>query len=424
MTVVTLANYDVLEGIAFWNSHHQNTADQSTGRGVHLPLYDQPEGQDALTATALDQRKSETDVTPANGNTSDVELQASDDSNRPQRSSDIPIAQPVKSVGQQHSAIIDMSMLNSSTPDLAFCNDANLDEADDHQDAFSFASRAINFDDGWNSHFQWAAAYEPGLPVLPIEEEKEQLSKQQKKQERANARQVRKMLGKDYRTTKVGGFSLKPTFYGVRIGTQAVRNQLTGVTVGNGPKLVPDGFKAVSGFNLALYGQYYLPKNYRLQVDLALSKLVYNNDQDFSGRWSFAPDGFWSFDFDVQHMIFYEIHMALQRPLGQKGWIELGGFGGLVSSATTFAQEVNWSPFSLRPAPRYLYPRPFNETAYGVLVGYEYQISRRISASGRYYFGVNEVRNENFGILPLIQRASRFQYGLKFQLNKAKELSE
>ncbi|MEL7145325.1 MAG: hypothetical protein AAFO69_03075 [Bacteroidota bacterium] len=264
-------------------------------------------------------------------------------------------------------------------------------------------------------------------PTQLVEEEQPKITKGEKKQERANARQVRKMLGKQYRTTKIGGFSLLPANYGIRLGTNSVKNSLTGAIPSRVLQSgVFDGFNPITGFNAAIYLQYYLGKNYRLQVDLGISALDFTGSYiGFGGGQYVNSLPVYQYDFRTEEMVFKDLQLAIQQPLGEKGVVELGGFIGLVSDKSTLDETIDWNPNTLRPAPRLVYPRPYDEVSFGALIGYERQLWGRLSVSGRYFFGVTNLINPNFTPLRFRRvRASRFQFGLKFQINRLKTVED
>lgn len=445
-TVVTLAYQNAGFGRMEQDNGPSTVLQTATGRGVHLALYDEREREgepNIATAGIVGTFGTETQQQPK----VDQPIQVAPRRVTPQRMNNVVAG------GTTHKALVAAGtpvnqQLTRPSGELSpsgmeFGSDAVVSstESSDQatEDLISLKSKST----GRDTDFGNLQDVTGGVVIEKLtqedlapdgatvaEDEATKVSKEERRQERANVRELRKKLGNRYQGTKrLDGFSLLPTYYGIRLGTNSVKNTLTGawnVPWNNFGERIFEGFRLANGLNTGVYFQYALKNNFRLQLDLSITALDYTYAFiSLGGQRRIDDERTYSYSFRTEKMTFKDLQVSLQKPLGRKGTIEVGGFIGLVSSRTTLDERLNWTPTAIRPAPRFIYPRPFDRLTFGALIGYERQLWKNLSVTGRYFYGGSDLVNEQFTPLRFHKvRASRFQFGLKFQINKTKNIED
>lgn len=276
-------------------------------------------------------------------------------------------------------------------------------------------------------------AYKPVSVAVPAKT----LSKEEKKQERANAREIRKKLGKSYRKTVSSGtgrFSLRPLNWGIRLGTgfeidSDFFRELIKARINN---YFPLQYK---GINAALFAEYVITERWHLQTEIAYSMLsnisqsVYINDNYF-GLTGRAESGY-DFSYNLRQLEFIDFQAVVQHKLKRWGTFELGGAVGFTIPTALFTSSVSWSPNTLRRQPEFQNPdKAILKYNLQAILGYEYTISNRFSLNARYYFGLADLTRDSF-FGTSSQSAdgsyfggSRLQFSLKIKLNRVRTKSE
>ncbi|MEL6556640.1 MAG: outer membrane beta-barrel protein [Bacteroidota bacterium] len=271
---------------------------------------------------------------------------------------------------------------------------------------------------------------------VPVAAPEKTLSKEEKKQERANAREIRKKLGKRYRktvATGTGKFSLRPLNWGLRlgVGVEIDRYFIDGLGEGRVNDLFPFDYK---GIHAALFAEYVITERWHLQTEIAFSMLSNIYEQLFFEDNYFGLNGraesSYEFRYSLRQLEFIDLQAVIQYKLKRRGTFELGGAVGFTNPTAFFSSSASWSPNTLRRQP--VFQNADNailDYNLQAIVGYEYAISRRFSLNTRYYFGLVDLTRESFFRTPFqnhkdFDGGSRLQISLKVKLNRVRTKSE
>jgi len=267
--------------------------------------------------------------------------------------------------------------------------------------------------------------------------EDEKLSKTEKKQLRANAKEVRKKLGKLYRrpiSEGEGRFSLKPLNWGIRVGgsLKVIDNPgfLRSSDIGRSIPFEPEG--PVFG----LYLQYLLKGRWHLQVEFAYSYLAnLRKVQDFNSfstatnflRFGNRRNLFISYYLDGVE--FLDLQTVVQYKFPKRGAVELGAAFGKTVPFESKSSSFSWNSSILRNRPELQFPDAILDVNLQAIVGYEYALSNRFVLNARYYFGLLDLTNDNFFVdgngdpISKFEGGSRLQISLKANLNRVRRLN-
>lgn len=253
------------------------------------------------------------------------------------------------------------------------------------------------------------------------------LTKEEKKQERANGREIRKKLGKSYRKSAsigIGKFSLKPESWGAKLGAGLnFENVGKWYSIG-GEKYLP----RAEGLAASLYFQYHVKNRLKLQFDLGYSRMrffsrVFQLEELGAGNRLSGGILSYFFRYDVRSLQIVDFQTAFQYQFKKRGLLELGLAVGKTIPEVVTNSTVSWSPDILKGEPTFNYPDPILKYSFHLIVGYEYNITNRIAVGIRYNIGLTDLTNNNFydkGRFPNsdFHGASRGQISVKFKLNK------
>ena len=278
--------------------------------------------------------------------------------------------------------------------------------------------------------------------VSVFKPEKE-LSKEEKKQQRANAREIRKKLGSSYRKTinnGTGKFSLRPLNWGIRLGIGLDAGELKRKILGS--DLYNLNFSYVQGLNVGLYGEYAIRGRWQFQAELAYSRM--NQFREYlylaenTSLQGSRNEASYDFTYTLRSVEFVDFQGVLQYKLPKRGMFELGGAIGWVVPNSSFSGGIAWSSETLRRRPQFLNTdQAIERVNIQTIIGYEYRISRRFSANARYYIGLIDLTNDaffglstlnNFGEPSLLRHefngGSRLQVSIKLNLNRVGKKAE
>lgn len=255
-----------------------------------------------------------------------------------------------------------------------------------------------------------------------------QLQRSMKKKERHNAREIRRKLGGSYSKaisrSDGSGLDLKPDAWGIRGGI-GLHYSYRIPWQSYGPI---DQFE-VDGLNLGVYVLYNIHKRFHLQTELAYSRVAsvskFISFSDFALFPSQNRDVYYAASYYLTSLDLFDVQSVIQYKLPGRSTFEAGLSFGLVKprGRRYFDISDDWDGSVLKPRPLLQLPDPVRDYNLQIILGYEYAISRRFSASFRGYVGlldlVGDSRYDRIMFSEYnMQSASRIQFSLKINLNK------